>query len=103
MKVNIIERVLIITISNFNESEERGTLRFHAGLYDSLEFRRFAWPCAPLHPPSMAEAVEQVDRVEQVALAGGTDTEHPTQFNPNRNSFNNQKDSQTHSLASHDQ
>src|SRR5258708_40358097 len=71
MKVNIIERVLIITISNFNESEERGTLRFHAGLYDSLEFRRFAWPCAPLHPPSMAEAVEQVDRVEQGALAGG--------------------------------
>jgi len=74
IKVTIIEKGLIFAISNLTESEERGTPCFHAGLYDSLEFRRFAWPCAPLHPPSMAEAVEQEDRVEQVALAGVPDT-----------------------------
>src|SRR5258708_20409804 len=72
IKVTIIERDLIFAISNLTESEERGTPCFHVGLYDSLEFRQFAWPCAPLHPPSMAEAVEQVDRG---APAGRTGTQ----------------------------
>src|SRR5258708_19972107 len=76
IKVTIIERDLIFAISNLTESEERGTPCFHVGLYDSLEFRQFAWPCAPLHPPSMAEAVEQGDRV---APAGGPETQHPPQ------------------------
>jgi hypothetical protein len=43
-------------------------------LYDLEEFPQFVWPCAPLHPASMAEAVEQEDRVEQVALAVVPDT-----------------------------
>ena len=72
--VIIIETDLSFKILHLTESEERKTPCFHIGYYDLLEFPRFAWPCAPLHPPSMAEAVEWEDRVERAGLAEAADT-----------------------------